>query len=139
MLDEEIQVRTLAGFVHQECVRVFQIALRGGRTRNFTRGRIRYLVMGTWEGVILTLQTFFKAKYNYFCKYLASIKIKISMICVYKEYEIVQEQWLQLKVSFYWVITWKLLLSGGGIINLWWVRIKMWLRRVYGGGVWANF
>ena len=57
----------------------------------------------------------------------ASFKIKISMTCVYKEHEIntkmVQEQWLQLKWGFHWVITWKLLFSGeDGGINLWWGR-----------------
>ena len=51
-----------------------------------------------------------------FCKYWASIKIKISITCVYKEYKVkfkmVQQHWLQLKMKFYWVITWKLLFSG---------------------------
>ena len=64
-----------------------------------------------------------------FCEYLTSIKIKISMTCVSKEYEIktkmVQEQWLQLKMTFlffYWVeltfggeerkILWEFLTSG---------------------------
>ena len=40
------------------------------------------------------------------------------MICVYKEYEakikMMQEQWLDLKISFCRVITWKLLFSGEG-------------------------
>ena len=54
-----------------------------------------------------------------FCEYWTSIKIKISMACVFKEYEIktkmVQEQWLQLKVTLYYrVTTWRLLFSGGG-------------------------
>ena len=39
------------------------------------------------------------------------------MTCVYKEYEdkikMVQEQWLQLKIKFYWVVTWKLLFTNG--------------------------
>ena len=39
-----------------------------------------------------------------FCKYQTSIKIKISMTCVYKEYEVkikmAQEQLLQLKMKF---------------------------------------
>ena len=52
-----------------------------------------------------------------FCKFWTSIKMKINMNCVYKEYKIkakmVQEQWLQLKMKFYWVITWKLLFSEG--------------------------
>ena len=39
-----------------------------------------------------------------FCEYWTSIKIKISMTCVSQEYEIktkiIQEQWLQLKITF---------------------------------------
>ena len=63
------------------------------------------------------------------CKCWTLIKIKISMTCVYKEYEVkimVQVQWLELKWSFYWVIAWTLLFSGGnkllveGGINIWW-------------------
>ena len=38
------------------------------------------------------------------CEYWTLVKIKINMTCVYKEYEIktemVQEQWLQLKMKF---------------------------------------
>ena len=66
-----------------------------------------------------------------FCEYWTSIKIKISMICVSKEYEIktkmVQEQWLQLKMTFlffYWV---ELAFDGEGI-KIWW-----------GGRGWENF
>ena len=36
------------------------------------------------------------------------MKIKISLTCVYKEYEVeikMEKQWLQLKVKFYWGIT----------------------------------
>ena len=55
---------------------------------------------------------------------------------MYKEYENVEEQWQQLKWSFYWVITRKLLFSGG--IPLWWVKIKIWWG-VGEGGVLANF
>ena len=58
-----------------------------------------------------------------FCEYWTSIKIKISMICVSKEYKIktkmVQEQWLQLKMTFlffYWVE----LTFGGEGIKIWW-------------------
>ena len=62
----------------------------------------------------------FKAKKTFFENW-TSIKIKISSTCVYEEYEVkikmVQEQWLQLKMKFYSVITWKLLSNGG--INLW--------------------
>ena len=39
-----------------------------------------------------------------FCEYWTSIKTKISMTCIYKEYEIktkmMQKQWLQLKMEF---------------------------------------
>ena len=52
-----------------------------------------------------------------FCEYWTSIKIKISMICVLKEYEIktkmVQEQWLQLKRMFLFFIRLNWLLVGG--------------------------
>ena len=67
-----------------------------------------------------------------FCKYWTLTKIKSSMTWVYKEYEgmikMVQEQWPQLKWSFYWVIVWKFLFSleertfgggGGGDKNCW--------------------
>ena len=62
-----------------------------------------------------------------FYEYWTSIKIKISMICVSKGYEIktkmVQEQWLQLKITFlffYWV---ELTFGGEGVngqIFGWW-------------------
>ena len=71
---------------------------------------------GTWEAVILMIRTFFKAKNS--LPWILNIKIKINMTWVSKEYEtktkMEQGQWLQLKSCFYWVITWKLLLSGGG-------------------------
>ena len=51
-----------------------------------------------------------------FCEYWTSIKIKISMICVSKDYEIktkmVQEQWLQLKMTFLFFIGLNWLLAG---------------------------
>ena len=72
---------------------------RGG-IKNFT-GRIFYQVKGSWGGVILRIQTFFKAK-NSSWKCWKSIKIKINMTCVSKKYEsktkMEQEQWLQLKM-----------------------------------------
>ena len=45
-----------------------------------------------------------------FCKYRTFIKIQISMTCVYKE---VHVQWLQLKMTFFWFITRRLLFSRG--------------------------
>ena len=63
----------------------------------------------------MTIGKFFKAK-TAFCEYWTSIKIKISMICVSKEYEIktkmVQEKWLQLKMTFLFFIGLNWLLVG---------------------------
>ena len=105
---------------------------QNGRIINFAGGGEFF------HRVILTIWTFFKA----FCEYWTSIKIKISMTCAYKEYEIetkmVQERWIQLKWSFYWVITWELLFSdggrGGGGIKLWWEGIKILWRGEPTGG-----
>ena len=56
--------------------------------------------VGIW-GVFLTIQTFFKAKNNIL---KTSIKLKISVNCVFREYKVkmqmVQKQWLQLKMKF---------------------------------------
>ena len=60
-----------------------------------------------------------------FCKYSTSIKIKISMSCVYKENEvkikIVQEQWLRLKIKFLLGYNMKIVLSprlwNTGLVN----------------------
>ena len=72
--------------------------------------------------MILTVWRFFKAKSSILW-ILNIIKIKISMICVSKEYQIktkkVQEQWRRLKVTFlffYWVE----LTFGGEGIKIWW-------------------
>ena len=55
-------------------------------------------VKGTWGGVILVVQK------TAFCEHWTSIKIKINITCVSKEYEIKtkmeQEQCLQLKMLF---------------------------------------
>ena len=46
--------------------RVFQIVVRGGRGLEILLGReIFYRVNGIWEGVILIIQTFFKAKNSF--------------------------------------------------------------------------
>ena len=67
--------------------------------RNFAR-EIFLSSVGIW-GVFLTIQTFFKVKNNIL---KTSIKLKISVTCVYREYKVkikmVQEQWLQLKMKF---------------------------------------
>ena len=71
--------------------------------------------------------SFYKLLKTTFCEYWTSIKIRISMICVSKDYEIktkmVQEQWLQLKMSFlffYWI---ELTFVGRGEwANFWLVR-----------------
>ena len=61
-----------------------------------------YEVLQIW-GVILTIPTFLKVSNNINYNW-ASIKIKLRMTCVYKEYDIkikmVQEQWLHLKMKF---------------------------------------
>ena len=61
-----------------------------------------YEVLQIW-GVILTIPTFLKVSNN-INYYWASIKIKLRMTCVFKEYDIkikmVQEQWLHLKMKF---------------------------------------
>ena len=97
--------------------RVFQMAIRNGEggIRNFAGGNI---FTGQWEPGeewFWPFEPFLKLETD-FCEFWTSIKIKISMTCVSKDYEIrtkmVHEQWLQLKMLFYWVITWKLWFSG---------------------------
>ena len=69
------------------------------------------------------------------------MKIKISMTCVLKEYEVeikMEKQWLQLKVKFYWGITWDLLFRErmnfkvGREIKVWQGDFSWWVG-------WANF
>ena len=58
--------------------------------------------MGIKQRVILMIETFFKMRNIIALLWL--IKIKISMTCVYKEYDaelkFAQGDWLQLKMSF---------------------------------------
>ena len=94
------------------CFRVFQIAVRGGGGGkspppppivgdwNFAGG----IFTGWWkpeEEWFWRSEPFSKLK-TAFCEDWTSIKIKISMTCVSKEYEIktkmVQEQWLPLQM-----------------------------------------
>ena len=79
--------------------RVFQIVWGA----KFCWGNFFYWVVGIWEGMILTIWTFLKLKVT-FCEYWTLIKIKISITCMYKEYEVkmkmVEKQWLQLKAKF---------------------------------------
>ena len=79
-----------------------------------------------------------------FCKTL--IKIKLAWpVCTEYEIKMSYELWPQLKMKFYWVITWKLLLSGGGgneplmdrNKNLVWGESTK--RRFFLVGEWANF
>ena len=76
----------------------------GGRNQKFCLREFLYWIVGSWRGVILTIQTFFSVLKTAFCEYWTSSKIKISMTCVSKEYEIktkmVHEQWPQLKMKF---------------------------------------
>ena len=104
---------------------VFLITLRGGGPPPPPRGGLEILVgnflIGCWEPKEAWFWPFGRfLKLKTFCKYWTSIEIKISMTCVYKEYEIkikiIDEWWLQLKMKLHWVIAWRLLFSGG--INL---------------------
>ena len=126
--------------------RVFQIAVRGGgreggKFPSPVRGSEILLrggdfFTGWWrpeEEWFWQFKPFSKLK-TVFCYYRTSIKIKLSMDCVSKEYEIktkmVQEQWLQLKKwLFYWAITWKFTFGG---VRVYWGRgneqILGWLR-----------
>ena len=72
-------------------LRVFQVAVRvgwknpppprnGEEESEILLGGIFYRVKLTWGGVILMIQTFFKAKNFY--EYWTSIQIKINMTCV---------------------------------------------------------
>ena len=117
--------------------RIFQIVLRSkGNGKfslwDFSIGWLEYDNEWFWP-----LKPFSKLKTT-FCKYWTFIKINISMTCIYEDYEgkirIVQEQWLQLKWSFYWVITWTFLFCAKGEMILWCVGIKIWSRSLLGGG-----
>ena len=61
--------------------------------------------VGLWESKewFWLIKPFSKLKES-LCKYRTSIKMKISMTCVYKDYgvktKMVQEQWIQLKTTF---------------------------------------
>ena len=96
--------------------RVSQIVLSSRRWWwDIYLGEFFYWLVGIWQGVILTTQTFSKLK--------AIFNIKINMTCEYKEYKtkLVQEQWIQLKKMFLFDLTWKLSFSGFGEgMNLWW-------------------
>ena len=97
--------------------RVLQIMLRSRGVENLPGD----FSIGWWESDkdwFWLLEPFLKLKTT-FCKYWKLIKIKISMTCMCKEYDegkmkMVQEHWIQLKWSLYWVVTWKLLFRGGG-------------------------
>ena len=78
-------------------------------------GEFFYQVKGTWVGAILMIQTFFKAK-TAFCEYWTS-KSKLTWPMSPKSMKL-NQKWSKnndysWKCCFYWVITWKLLLSGG--------------------------
>ena len=70
---------------------------------NFAEGEF-FLLSGNLARSYNDYSNLFSKPKTTFCKYWTSIKIKISMTCVYKEYEIkikmVQQQWLQLKMEF---------------------------------------
>ena len=91
---------------------VFQIEVKGGEKspppcgdaiRNFTEWKFFTGWREPEEEWFWQFQPFSEWK-TAFCEYWTSIKTKINMTCVSKEYEIKtkmeQEQWLQLKVLF---------------------------------------
>ena len=71
----------------------FQIVLRGTRNSpsgamgNFAEGEF-FLLSGNLARSYNDYSNLFSKLKRTFCKYWTSIKIKISMTCVYKEYEI---------------------------------------------------
>ena len=80
------------------------MVLRGAKgMRNFAAGEFFLWGTGNLKSNFDHLNLFQKLKTT-FCEYWTSIKIKISMICVYKEYEakikMVLEQWLLLQMKF---------------------------------------
>ena len=124
----------------------------GGGIGYFTRGNFFTGQREPEEEWFWQIEPFSKLKTT-FCEYWASIKMKINLVCVSKEYEIKTkmepEQWLQLKIRlkncFYWVITWKVV----GQIKFWWmgweggggggvVSLLLWGNFSRCGG-WANF
>ena len=89
---------------------------RVGGTQKFCWLGIFYQAGGIWGRVILMIRAFFKAK-NSFLRILNINKIKFSMTCLSKEYEIKtkleQEQWLQLKLTFLLVYNLKIVIQWG--------------------------
>ena len=80
------------------------------------------------EEWFLRFENFWKLKTT-FCEYWTSIKIKIIMICVSEEYEIktkmVQEQWLQLKMTFLFFfigLNWLLVGGNKNLVGRGWMR-----------------
>ena len=90
---------------HHQC---FPNSVKGKQKNPLARwignfaGGIFYWVVRIWEEKILNIGTFFKEKTR-FCKYWTSIKIQISMTCIFKDYKfktkMSQEQWLQLNIK----------------------------------------
>ena len=89
--------------------KVFQIGVRGGEEAKCGGRGIRNFAeefYGWWEPEQEWFWRFkpFSMLKTGFCEYWISIKIKISMICVSKEYEMktkmLHQQWLELKINF---------------------------------------
>ena len=102
-------------------------------------GRIIYFFIEWWEfdkEGFWSFEHFSKLKPILF-KYWTSIKIKVSMTYVNKDYKVkikmIQEQWLQLKMSILRSYNMKNCCLEDGI-NLWWGRIKIWLGESNAGG-----
>ena len=100
--------------------RVFQFNMLMSRgTGKFIWGDFSVVWLESGKECFSSFKPFLKSKTT-FCNYWTLIKIKISMTCVYKEYEgkikMEQEEWLYLKFLLHYNM--KNIFSGR--MNLWW-------------------
>ena len=100
MITNQLKENTIQGWLF----RVFHIVKRGGGVnRKFWESDNFFTGWQEPEERFWPFEPSSKLK-TAFCEYKTSIKIKISMTCVYKEYEIktkmLREHWLQLKMKF---------------------------------------
>ena len=96
----------------------------GGRGWQISLGVFFYWIVGIWGRVNFIIWTFSRVKTTFF-KYWTSIKIKITMTCVYKgnvdKIQMVKEEWLQLKIQ--------VLLDYNMKIVIWWGETNLWYQR----------
>ena len=108
--------------------RIFQIAIRGygGESPQWREGKFCKGFEGWWESDkkwIWPFKTFskLKKKISVNIEHWLKSKLEWPMCSNSMKLKMVQEQQLQLKWIFYWVITWKLLLSGGNEPLVGWI------------------